>query len=138
VTTLAESRLVLVIAGAAILDRGRVLAARRAEPPELAGGWEFPGGKVEPGEAPEDAVVRECREELDVEIALVERLGHDIAVSHTAVLRVWTARILSGTPTALEHAELRWLPAEELFDVPWLPADLPLVRALGRLLPCRP
>lgn len=129
----------LVIAGAAILAHGRVLAAQRAEPRELAGGWEFPGGKVEPGEAAEDAVVRECREELSVEIELGERLGPDIRVGNgTAVLRVWTARIRSGTPMALEHKELRWLAAEELFDVPWLPADLPLVLALAQLLPGRP
>lgn len=125
----------LIIAGATILDQGRVLAAQRAEPPELAGGWEFPGGKVEPGETPEDGVLRECREELSVEIELGYRLGRDIRVGNgTAVLRVWTARIRSGTPIALEHKELRWLAGEELFDVPWLPADLPLVLALGRLL----
>src|SRR6266545_5054036 len=67
----------LVVVGAAILDGGRLLAAQRGEPPALAGGWELPGGKVEPGESEEDALVRECREELGVEIALGKRVGGD-------------------------------------------------------------
>ncbi len=125
----------LVIVGAAILDGGRVLAAQRAEPPELAGGWEFPGGKVDLGESDEAALVRECREELAVDVGLGERLGPDIELnSGTAILRVWIARILTGVPVAVEHAALRWLSADELFDVAWLPADLPLVRVLRERL----
>ena len=125
----------LIIVGAAIVDQGRVLAARRAEPPELAGGWEFPGGKVEVGETDEAALVRECREELLVEIEVDARVGTDVIVADgAAVLRLWTARIVAGVPVAVEHAELRWLSAGELADVPWLPADLPLVEALRTLM----
>ena len=125
----------LIIVGAAIVDQGRVLAARRAEPPELAGGWEFPGGKVEVGETDEAALVRECREELLVEIEVDARVGTDVIVADgAAVLRLWTARIVAGVPVAVEHAELRWLSAGELADVPWLPADLPLVEALRALM----
>lgn len=122
----------LVIVGAAILEGGRVLAAQRAEPPELAGGWEFPGGKVDPGESDRAALVRECREELTVEVALGERLGPDVVLSHgAAILRVWTARLLTGAPVAVEHSALRWLSAAELFEVAWLPADLPVVHLLS-------
>ncbi|WP_035857559.1 (deoxy)nucleoside triphosphate pyrophosphohydrolase [Cryptosporangium arvum] len=122
----------LVVVGAAIVnDRGQVLAAQRAEPPALAGGWEFPGGKVEPGEPEEVAIVRECREELGVEIELVERLGGDLPLERDHwVLRVWIARLVAGEPTALEHAALRWLDATELDDVAWLPADAPLIDEL--------
>ncbi len=135
VTPLAECALVLVIVGAAILDRGRVLAAQRAAPAEFAGGWEFPGGKVEVGESDETALVRECREELGVEIELDDRLGTDIPLRDgSSLLRVWTARIVAGVPVACEHAELRWLSRDELSDVAWLPADLPLVDALAALL----
>jgi len=125
---------VVTIVGAAILRGGRVLAAQRAEPAALAGGWEFPGGKVEEGESDETALLRECREELAVDIELGHRLGTDITVNGSAVLRVWTARIINGEPVAVEHAELRWLSLAELADVAWLPADLPLVAALRHLL----
>ena len=111
-----------------------MLAAQRAEPAALAGGWEFPGGKVEEGESDETALLRECREELAVDIELGQRLGTDITVNGSAVLRVWTARIIDGEPVAVEHAELRWLSPAELADVAWLPADLPLVDALRHLL----
>ncbi len=125
----------VTIVGAAILRNGRVLAAQRAQPSALAGGWEFPGDKVEAGESDETALLRECREELAVDIELDRRLGTDIAVNGSAVLRVWTARII-GTdhPVAIEHMELRWLARNELADVAWLPADLPLVDALRTLL----
>jgi 8-oxo-dGTP diphosphatase len=122
---------VVTIVAAAILDgTGRVLGAERAEPPSMAGGWEFPGGKVEPGEDDLDALRRECKEELDVTIEPIDRLGEDIELASGAVLRVWTARVISGEPVALEHTELRWLAPSEFDSVPWLPADAPLVEAL--------
>jgi 8-oxo-dGTP diphosphatase len=127
----------VTIVGAAILDdQGRVLGAERAEPPAMAGMWEFPGGKVEPGEAELDALIRECEEELGVGIEILDRLGGDILLpTGTAVLKVWTARLTRGEPTAIEHSELRWLSAAELDDVPWLPADAPIVAALRAVLP---
>jgi 8-oxo-dGTP diphosphatase len=72
----------LVIVGAAIIVDGRVLGCERAEPPESAGRWEFPGGKVEPGESDVDALVRECEEELGVKIAVGDRVGTDVPLSH--------------------------------------------------------
>jgi 8-oxo-dGTP diphosphatase len=120
-----------VVVGAAILEDGRLLAARRTEPPALAGGWEFPGGKVEAGETDEQALIRECREELGVEIELCERVGEDWQLSPGVALRVWFARVVAGTPAPIQdHDALRWLRRDELFDVGWLPADLPVVEAI--------
>jgi 8-oxo-dGTP diphosphatase len=120
-----------VVVGAALLDgQGRVLAAERASPPALAGWWEFPGGKVEPGEDERAALVRECREELGVDVEPDGRLGADLTTAGGSVLRVWTARIRSGEPAPHEHGALRWLAADQLDEVPWLPADLPLVELL--------
>jgi 8-oxo-dGTP diphosphatase len=125
----------LVIVGAAIVVDGRVLGCERAEPPEAAGKWEFPGGKVEPGESDVAALVRECAEELGVQVAIGDRIGEDIPLAHgRAVLRVWLARLLSGTPEPLEHASLRWFGPDDLDSVPWLPADAPIVAELSSLL----
>lgn len=120
-----------VIVGAAIVSDGRVLACERADPPEVAGKWEFPGGKVEAGETEEAALVRECEEELGVVIAVGERVGQDVPLGNgRAVLRVYSARLVQGTPEPLEHSDLRWLTVDELHSVTWLPADAPIVAAL--------
>ncbi|GGS65702.1 DNA mismatch repair protein MutT [Planobispora rosea] len=121
--------------GAAIVDgSGRLLAAQRAEPPELAGGWEFPGGKVDPGEDDLTALVRECQEELGVLIEVGERVGGDWPLSEGYVLRVWIATIAQGDPEAKEHLGLRWLSMDRLDEVAWLPADLPIVHAVRDVL----
>jgi 8-oxo-dGTP diphosphatase len=116
------------VVGAALLHDGRLLAAQRSSPPALAGLWEFPGGKVEPGEQEPAALVRECREELAVEVEPGPLLG-EVPVP-VGTLRVYRARLLSGWPEAREHAELRWLAPDELQSVPWIPVDRPLVDLL--------
>lgn len=125
----------LIIVGAAIVSDGRVLGCERADPPETAGRWEFPGGKVEPGEDEIDALVRECEEELGVRIAVGERIGGDVPLAHGwAVLRVWLATLVAGDPQPLEHRSVRWLAVDELNSVPWLPADTPIVAELATIL----
>ncbi|MHA5049061.1 (deoxy)nucleoside triphosphate pyrophosphohydrolase [Streptomyces sp. SD15] len=122
----------IVVVGAALQRDGRLLAARRSAPPELAGRWELPGGKVEPGEAPEVALVRELREELGVDAEPVERVPGEWPLRTPYVLRVWTARLRpgSGDPKPLEdHDELRWLAPGEVWDVDWLDQDVPAVKA---------
>jgi 8-oxo-dGTP diphosphatase len=125
-----------IIVGAAIIEGGRVLACERSDPPETAGRWEFPGGKVEPGESEVDALVRECVEELGVRVRIGERVGGDVPMANgRSVLRVYAAVLLDGDrPQALEHAQLRWLGVHELGEVPWLPADAPIVAALPAFL----
>ena len=125
-----------VIVAAVIITDGRVLACERAAPPEVAGRWEFPGGKVERGETDEQALARECAEELGVRVAVGDRVGPDVPLAHgRAVLRVFAVTLLNGdVPRALEHTSMRWLGAEELDSVPWLPADKPIVAALPPLL----
>jgi 8-oxo-dGTP diphosphatase len=125
-----------VIVGAAIIAKGRVLACERSDPPEVAGRWEFPGGKVEHGESEVEALIRECDEELGVQVDVGERVGDDVRLAHgRAVLKVYAARLVgSGVPQALEHGELRWLGADELDSVAWLPADAPIVAALRPIL----
>ncbi len=122
-----------IVVGAAIIRDGAVLAAQRSHPPLLRGRWELPGGKVDPGEAETDALVRECREELGVRVRPLRRIGGDVAFpareeGPSAVLRVWTAGLADGDePEALEHLSLRWLRPESLTEVDWLPADVPFL-----------
>jgi 8-oxo-dGTP diphosphatase len=113
-----------IVVGAAILHRGRVLAACRSAPAELVGGWEFPGGKVEPGESEPAALVRECHEELGVRVRPLRRLPGASPLAKGYALHVWTAELVAGEPHALQdHSALRWLDADTLDDVAWLPQD---------------
>ncbi|HKC27910.1 MAG TPA: (deoxy)nucleoside triphosphate pyrophosphohydrolase [Jatrophihabitans sp.] len=120
------------VVGAAIVRAGRVLAARRSPANRHGGGWEFPGGKVEPGESDEDALVRECREELGATVTVDQRLGH--VTDGGIALTLYAAQLMAGEPVALvDHDELRWLAPADLDSVDWLPIDrdlLPAVRAL--------
>ncbi len=102
----------------------------------MAGRWEFPGGKVEPGESEVEALIRECDEELGVLVTVGARVGGDVPLGHGwAILRVYAAELVGDAlPRQLEHAELRWLGADALDTVDWLPADAPIVAALRPLL----
>jgi 8-oxo-dGTP diphosphatase len=121
------------VVGAAIVRSGRVLAARRARPADVAGGWEFPGGKVEPAESESAALVRECREELGVTVRVGVRLGE--AVIGRIRLVLYAAALDRGEPEPHEdHDVLRWLAAAELGDVAWLPTDHALLPAVAALL----
>ncbi|MEU2789522.1 (deoxy)nucleoside triphosphate pyrophosphohydrolase [Streptomyces sp. NPDC007100] len=126
---------VRVVVGGAVLDRGRLLAARRSAPAALAGRWELPGGKVEPGETPEEALTRELREELGIEAEPLERIPGEWALRPGLVLWVWTARLVSGEPRALQdHDALRWLAPDQEHEVDWLDQDRPAVAEAMRRL----
>ncbi len=131
----AEPDEVQLVVGAAVIRDGRVLSAQRSEPPALAGLWEFPGGKVEPGETEHDALVRECAEELGLRLQVHDRVGPEVAVGDGRyLLRVWAASVLEGEIRLSDHSAVRWLSEDELGDVEWIPADAPIVAALPPLL----
>ncbi|OBH45006.1 (deoxy)nucleoside triphosphate pyrophosphohydrolase [Mycobacterium mantenii] len=126
----------IVVAGALISD-AKVLVAQRARPPELAGRWELPGGKVAPGETERDALARELAEELGLaigDVAVGDRLGGDIAVDGGLTLRAYRVRLIRGEPDARDHRALRWITAAELHDLDWVPADRGWLGDLSRAL----
>lgn len=128
-----------VVVGGAVLDRGRLLAARRTAPPELAGRWELPGGKVEPGERAPDALVRELREELGVTVRPLRRLPGAWPLAAGLVLHVWTAALVTGTPRPLQdHDALRWLTPDQVPGLDWVPADRDAVERVRAEMGGRP
>lgn len=129
----------LLVAACALIDvDGRVLIAQRPEGKSLAGLWEFPGGKVEPGETPEAALVRELKEELDIDVAEA-CLAPFVFASHVyesfhLLMPLWLCRRWSGVAIAREHQALAWVKPAALADFPMPPADAPLVAHLRDFL----
>ena len=119
----------LHVVGAVIVNNERVLAAKRGPGGSLPHMWEFPGGKIEDGESPQEALVREIGEELLVDVRVGEEIvstTHDYEFG-VVTLTTYYCELRSGTPRLTEHAALRWLTPDELSSVEWAPADVPAV-----------
>ena len=119
------------VAAAIMIEQGKVFATQRGYG-EFKDGWEFPGGKIEEGETPENALIREIREELDTEISVGEKITcveYDYPKFHLSMDCFW-AEIVSGDLVLKEHEAAKWLSREELDSVDWLPADLELIEKI--------
>jgi 8-oxo-dGTP diphosphatase len=136
---MSQTRPILLVAACALVDAdGRVLLAQRPEGKQLAGLWEFPGGKVEPGETPEDCLVRELREEIGVEtkiacLAPLTFASHSYESFHL-LMPLYVCRRYTGVPAAKEGQVLKWVRPAKMRDYPMPPADLPLIPFLIDLL----
>ncbi len=126
----------LVYGAANSRERRHILISRRPHGTHLADWWEFPGGKVEPGEAPTDALARELHEELGIEVEVgdVYAVGHHVYEGREVVLLVYTCRVAAGEPRCHQVAEFRWVTPAELLTVRLPPADGPVVERLRREL----
>jgi 8-oxo-dGTP diphosphatase len=117
------------VVGAVIVSEGRVLCTQRGGIGPLVGKWEFPGGKVEPGEAPIEALIREIREELDCDIdvgSLVTTTVYEYDFG-VVTLTTYYCSVVDGRPQLTEHTAMRWLAPSELRMLDWAPADVPAV-----------
>lgn len=123
------------VVAAVIMKEGKVFATQRGYG-EFKDGWEFPGGKVEAGESPEEALCREIREELEVEVnigGLIDTIEYDYPAFHLS-MKCYACTIAGGSPHLLEHEAARWLTAGQLDSVAWLPADITLIPKIAGLL----
>lgn len=129
----------LLVVAVALVDRdGRVLLAERPEGKQMAGLWEFPGGKVQPGETPEAALIRELKEELGVDtetscLAPFTFASHTYETFHL-LMPLYVCRVWEGRPTGLEGQRLAWATPNEMRNYPMPPADKPLIAMLRDLL----
>lgn len=122
------------VVGAVILREGLVLCARRGYDGTLPGMWEFPGGKIEAGETPRQALEREIVEELLCEVTVgeqVEKTTHEYDFG-VVTLTTFYCELLSGEPQLTEHAEMRWVAPSELHTLDWAPADIPAIARIQR------
>ena len=121
------------VVGAIIInEREEALCALRSEDMSLPNYWEFPGGKVEPNELVEEAIVREIKEELNCVINPLQIFNDTTYEYENVIVNLITiyAELIDGTPTATEHDELRWVPKAKLNELKWAPADIPAVKQL--------
>src|SRR5271169_821644 len=120
-----QRRNIINVVCAIMENNGKILAAKRSDAQSHGGFWEFPGGKIDPGEDAEEAIVREIREELGTEISVRRRLPPSTFEypDKTVILIPFVCTMVSGTPTPLEHAQIRWVDKCDAEGLAWLPPD---------------
>ncbi|AQQ54763.1 (deoxy)nucleoside triphosphate pyrophosphohydrolase [Planococcus lenghuensis] len=125
----------IFVVGAVIWEDEKVLCAQRGPEKSLPYLWEFPGGKIEKNEAPQEALKREIREEMHCEVEVGEQLEHTVYEYDFGIVHLTTfhCRLLNGTPVLTEHNEIKWLFPHELNTLEWAPADVPAVEALRKI-----
>ncbi|UOX36402.1 (deoxy)nucleoside triphosphate pyrophosphohydrolase [Weissella cibaria] len=121
------------VVGAAIIENGKLLAAKRTEGRSLGGYWEFPGGKIDSGETPEEALKREVFEEFGANATIFEKIEEPFEKEYdfgVVVLEILYVRLDSEITKTIEHEELRWVSEQEALELSWAPTDVPAIKEL--------
>ncbi|WP_409304166.1 (deoxy)nucleoside triphosphate pyrophosphohydrolase [Peribacillus sp. SCS-155] len=121
------------VVGAVIVEDEKILCAQRGASKVLSFKWEFPGGKIEEGETPQEALQREIQEEMRCRVEIGEQIEHTVYEYDFGIVHLTTfySRLIEGTPVLTEHAAIKWLPVEELSTLDWAPADIPAIEKLS-------
>lgn len=124
----------IYVVGAVIWENGKILCAQRGPDKSLPYLWEFPGGKIEKEESPQEALKREIQEEMKCEIEIGEQVEHTVYEYDfgTVHLTTFSCRLIEGVPVLTEHTSIKWLPPENLQTLEWAPADIPAIERLSR------
>lgn len=120
------------VVGAVIIERGKILCAQRGRNMSLPLLWEFPGGKINDGESPKEALQREIQEEILCEIEVGDQIEHTVYEYNFGIVHLTTfeCRIIKGKPVLTEHKAVRWMAPQELPILDWAPADIPTIEKL--------
>lgn len=123
----------LYVVGAVIVENGKILCAQRGPSKSLPLKWEFPGGKIEEGESPQEALRREINEEMGCEIEIGEQVEHTVYEYDFGLVHLTTyyCKLLEGKPILTEHVSIKWLSPNELKSLDWAPADIPAIEKLS-------
>ncbi|AWC27753.1 MULTISPECIES: (deoxy)nucleoside triphosphate pyrophosphohydrolase [Bacillus cereus group] len=125
----------IYVVGAVIVENGKILCAQRGPAKSLPLKWEFPGGKIEEGESPQEALQREISEEMHCKVQIGEQIDYtayeyDFGIVH---LKTFYCELIEGSPVLTEHVEIKWLPPNELASLDWAPADIPTIEKLSNV-----
>lgn len=124
------------VVGAIIIDNSKILCAQRGPSKALPYKWEFPGGKIESGETPQQALIREINEEMNCKIEIGEQVEHTVYEYDFGIVHLTTfyCKLIEGKPILTEHVSIKWLLPSELESLDWAPADIPAINKISKTL----
>ena len=122
------------VVGAVIIENDKILCAQRGPSKSLPLKWEFPGGKIEAGETPQDALQREIKEEMQCKVEIGDQVEHTVYEYDFAIVQLTTyyCKLVEGKPILTEHASIKWLSPDQLESLDWAPADIPTIEKLSK------
>ncbi len=125
----------IYVVGAVIVEKGKILCAQRGPSKSLPLMWEFPGGKIEDGESPQEALKREIDEEMNCKVDIGDQIEHTVYEYDFGIVHLTTffCTLREGRPSLTEHIDIKWLEPNELHTLEWAPADIPAINKISNM-----